>query len=153
MLNLISVGSLLLTSLAVSPDIGWDSGLWRAAFQHLPETEQSGSKAVRDPIEPHANADAVQQGTAAEPLAALVIPEPVPTDVMESIADANSQEAARSSDVGEDGPRMSGWDQAAVSAIGGREKSFKKDGPSVVSIMVAIVGLIVVCGAYLSGRG
>lgn len=47
-------------------------------------------------------------------------------------------------------PTLSDWEHAATKAIGPKEINITTlEGPSAVTLVVAVVGLIVVCGAYL----
>lgn len=48
---------------------------------------------------------------------------------------------------------MSDWESAKKKVAGNsRGKTFTKDGPSMVTAIVGVVGLIVVFGAYLKGK-
>lgn len=68
------------------------------------------------------------------------LPIPTETDAMETVGFSSETLT------------MTDWETAESHAVGAHGKTFTKDGPSAVTGIVAVVGLIVVSGAYFRGR-
>ena len=149
MLNLMIPASVALACLNPVAETNLDSGLWRSVF--LPVAS-----------EPHAPEAASTDGRP-EAVSNVVTNIAVPDDLSPSVESitTSGMDAALRSDEGSavamhnasDVAQLSDWDRALVAATGVKQTSYTTNGPSVVSVVVGVVGLIVVCGAYLSGRG
>ena len=118
--------------------------LWRSQFLVSSEVNQGsadsengqGSAAARTVgTSAHAfGSEEIALGTQAD------LPIPTETDPFETVG-VNSESLT-----------MTDWESAESNAVGSKGKTFTKDGPSVVTAIVGVVGLIVVSGAYLRGK-
>jgi hypothetical protein len=140
---------------------GWDSGLWRTEFARSESDPRAGAE------RPGKNQTSAQTGADVLPddgagvttwLNATQIPtavEPViepldafSEDVLAGMGQPHDAEADP------DSAQLSAWDAAALNVRSGPlgPRTTAAGGPSLISVVVAMTGLVVVAGAYLSGR-
>ncbi len=117
-----------------------DSGLWRAQF---PE---------RDTETPPADPDAfpVPANSVAPPIVELPA-----ADVSEMLPTGSAgirTEADRHARASAEDATLSDWDHAVAVSVGTTGRRLTSTGPSLISMVVAAVGLIVTVGAYLTGE-
>ncbi len=123
-------------------DLSMVTDFWRSTFGMLADRavdseKESDTTAVAD----HQVSDSVS----APPMSAsemITSDLPIASTMDTQIADESSEDLVI----------MSDWETSESEAVVGRGKTFTKNGPSAVTAIVAIVGFIVVGGAYLSGR-
>jgi hypothetical protein len=140
---------------------GWDSGLWRGEFVHGESDPPAGAERTgKNQTSGHAGADVLHDDGAGVTtwLNATHIPgavEPViePLDAFsEDVLAEMGQPHAAEADP--DSARLSAWDAAALNVRSGPlgPRTTAAGGPSLISVVVAMTGLVVVAGAYLSGK-
>jgi hypothetical protein len=140
---------------------GWDSGLWRAEFVRSESDPLAGAE------RPGKNQTSAQTGADVLPddgagvttwLNATHIPtavEPViePLDTFSEDVLAEMGQPLNA-DADPDSAQLSAWDAAALNVRSGPlgPRTTSAGGPSLISVVVAVTGLVVVVGAYLSGK-
>lgn len=129
-------------------DLALDTGLWRGEFLRIQDEEESSAPATSDD-ENHQglqalrandirkNSDIVNLEEAAEEYfeAGDVLP-----------ADSMGEAVLATGDVP---AHLSDWEQAICNVSDGKALSAGQKGPSMITAIVAVVGLIVVIGAYM----
>lgn len=131
-------------TVAIQTDVSLVTDFWRSQFRNLAEENTASpdlSKSTNAPERLSPTNDSGPAGTDE------LIPEvdgdlPIATE-----SDALDVETTDSETLA-----MSDWESAESQAGNPRGKTFTKDGPSMVTGVVGIVGLIVVFGAYLKGK-
>lgn len=120
------------------PDLALETSLWRSAFTAEIEKPNDGKAANSATFGQSA-------GSVGLDAAESLFEDTAAPGLEETIADF--LEGSKSSVV------LSEWEQAVCNSTGLHGKKLTLDGPSAVSVVVAVVGAVVVCGSYLqSGR-
>lgn len=157
MIQLLSFSGVLIASLTAPPEKIVDSGLWRSVFLFQPADESPSEAAAKSPQDPSNEGSDSDFATTADVREGLVPDALIPSIDPVTLADSDELIATRQlsnpADAEfQDAAHLSDWDRAVVSATGTKQKPLARNGPSVVSIVVGLVGLVVVCGAYFSGK-
>lgn len=105
------------------PELMLDSGLWRAAF--LSEKGNMRASEVDDLLSAQ---------TESQLSSGLVTTEGTASSFPVPAGDAT----------------LSDWQQAAAVSVGRKGRTLNSNGPSLISLVVGVVGLIVIVGAYMT---
>ena len=134
--------------------LGYDSGLWRSEYlaeqtddddADHPLVPASGGTQSTTPMTGVSNYSRdVMLGSSiySDHLAMIPIDIPVVmrTSGLRAIGESEAQPATT----------MSDWEHAAAAATGSTTLGFTRSGPSVISVIVGFVGIVIVIGAYAS---
>lgn len=126
---------------AIQTDLSLVTDFWRSQFRNTAE-ENSTSPELSDAPGPRSsNVDSTPAMT-----------EELVPEVAGDLPIATESDALEVAPIDSEMLAMSDWESAESQAGNSRGKTFTKDGPSMVTAVVGIVGLIVVFGAYLKGK-
>ena len=146
------------------PAMMLDSGLWRSEFlTRTGETQTNDSDAV-----PSAQTDSHLSGssraTTLERASDSSVPAQGPNDgmcidlppvdvaeVMQLASSTDQYGPGHDAESAEDDSTLSDCQLAVAVSVGKKGKALTSNGPSVISLIVGVMGLIVVVGAYMTG--
>lgn len=126
------------------PELSLTTDFWRSEF-HKPEaTEQRIPSGPESRRYPGGLSTALQNALPRFSAASLAEEQALQEH---SAADAESQITSAFEDSNTT-PTFSEWDRAASTAIGPRGESTTREGPSLITAIVAVVGIVIVFGTY-----
>ena len=129
-------------------DLAIDTGLWRGEFLRIQDEEESSAPATSDD-ENHQGLQALRSNNVREN-SDLVNLEEAAEEYFEAgdvlPADSTGEAILVAGDVP---AHLSDWEQAICNVSDGKALAAGQKGPSMITAIVAVVGLIVVIGAYM----
>ena len=131
-------------TVAIQADLSLITDFWRSQFRNTAE-ENPTSPDLGDAANSHAPRSSVVG-------APSTMTEELVPEVDGDLPIATESDALTVAAVDSETLAMSDWESAESRAGNSRGKTFTKDGPSMVTAIVGVVGLIVVFGAYLKGK-
>ena len=128
------------------PELSLPTEFWRSEFLHnieRPERLDPSEVGDQHPGVPAATMQNSVPGFIVSSLEEELLQQHTPTDSETAVT-------ATDVDVSKSHATSTEWDQAACSAIGPQGDKTTHDGPSVITAIVGVVGIVVVFGAYFS---
>jgi hypothetical protein len=129
---------------AIQTDLSLVTDFWRSQFRNISEENTTSPNESGSPNSSGPRSSATDSTTA-------VTQELVP-EVAGDLPIATESDALEVAPIDSETLAMSDWESAESRSGSLREKTLTKDGPSMVTAVVGVVGLIVVFGAYLKGK-
>ncbi len=139
-----------------------DSGLWRSEF--LTKVSNTRASEVDAPLsaqpEPQLSSGLVTRQVSESPLSdfaeapgnSLIVEMPVVglAEFMLPDSSADLPERGNDTEAAAGDTTLSDWQQAAAVSVGRKGRTLNSNGPSLISLVVGVVGLIVIVGAYMT---
>lgn len=129
---------------AIQTDLSLVTDFWRSQFRNISEENSTSPERSDTPNSPGPRSSA---GDSTPAMTEELVPE-----VEGDLPIATESDAMTVTEVYSETLAMSDWESAESQAGNLQGKTLTKDGPSMVTAVVGIVGLIVVLGAYLKGK-
>ena len=129
-------------------DLALDTGLWRGEFLRNQDEETSTATGKSDD-ENHQSLQALRAAEVREKTDVVNLEEAAEKyfeDGQALLAESTGDEVLAATEMPE---HLSDWEQAICNVSDGKALSGGQKGPSIITVIVAVVGVIVVIGAYM----